>query len=67
MNLSPRSKLAGLAVNDIEQKYDVSVVLLRRDNHQDMHPSADRRLAANDVVAVLGGPEQITRLAADSR
>jgi Trk K+ transport system NAD-binding subunit len=67
MNLSPRSKLAGLAVTDIEQKYDVSVVLLRRDNHQDMHPSADRRLAANDVVAVLGGPEQITRLAADSR
>ena len=67
MDISPRSKLVNVAVSDIEKNYDVSVVLLRHDGEQDMHPAGEKRLAAHDVVAVLGGPEQINRLAQDNR
>ena len=47
----------------VERDYDVSVVLLRRDGVSDYHPAGDNHLAAGDVVAVLGGPEPIGRLA----
>jgi Trk K+ transport system NAD-binding subunit len=67
LNVSPKSKLVNVSVHAIEQTYDVSVVLLRHDGAQDFHPPAAKRLNANDVVAVLGGPEQISRLAQDNR
>jgi len=67
LNVSPRSKLVNLSVNAVEQTYNVSVVLLRHDGAQDFHPPAEKRLAANDVLAVLGGSEQISRLAQDNR
>jgi len=57
------SRLDGLSVGEVERDYDVSVVLLRRDGTSDQHPVADRRFAAGDVVAVLGGPEPIGRVA----
>lgn len=53
------SRLVGLSVGEIEQNYNVSVVLLRRDGQTDYHPAADRRLDGSDLVAVLGGPEQL--------
>jgi len=67
LDISPRSKLANLSVSQVEQNYDVSVVLLRHANGRDLHPAGDKRLAANDLVAVLGGHEQINRLAQDNR
>ncbi|CAG0942449.1 partial Voltage-gated potassium channel Kch, partial [Anaerolineae bacterium] len=47
LNIAAKSKLAALSVNQIEQKYDVSVVLVRHDSQSDMHPAGDVRLAAN--------------------
>lgn len=67
LNIAAKSKLAALSVNQIEQKYDVSVVLVRHDSQSDMHPAGDVRLTANDVLAVLAGAEQINRLAQDNR
>jgi voltage-gated potassium channel len=67
LNVSPKSKLVAVSVHAIEQTYDVSVVLLRHDSEQDFHPPATKRLSANDVLAVLGGPDQISRLAQDNR
>ncbi|MCP5095464.1 MAG: hypothetical protein GY943_07925 [Chloroflexi bacterium] len=61
-DVQPESKLIGVSVSDIEQDYDVSVVLLRKDGESDFHPSGERKLFANDVLAVLGGPEQINGL-----
>ena len=66
MDVAPKSKLAGLSVSQIEQSYDVSVVLLRHANGRDLHPPGDKRIAANDTIAVLGGHEQINRLAQDN-
>ncbi|MCA9867892.1 MAG: NAD-binding protein [Anaerolineae bacterium] len=62
-----RSPLVGQTVGEIEGRYDVSVVLLRRDGASDPHPAAGQVVAARDVVAVLGEPERIARLTAVNR
>jgi Trk K+ transport system NAD-binding subunit len=67
MDLSPRSRLVGLTVAEIEQSYSVSVVLLRYDHTSNFHPAGDRQLGAHDVLAVLGGVDQISRLVNDNR
>ncbi|MBI5304641.1 MAG: NAD-binding protein [Chloroflexi bacterium] len=67
LNIAAKSKLVGMSVGEIEQKYDVSVVLLRHDSVSDLHPAGDKKLNANDVLAVLAGTEQINRLAQDNR
>ncbi len=63
LTIAGHSRLGGCAVGEVERDYDVSVVLLRHDGASDHHPSGDRSIAAGDVVAVLGGPEQIGRIA----
>ena len=67
MDVLPKSKLGGLSVSQIEQQYDVSVVLLSHANGRDLHPAGDKQIAANDTLAVLGGHKQINRLAQDNR
>jgi Trk K+ transport system NAD-binding subunit len=66
LDVSPKSKLVNLSISQVEQHYAVSVVLLRHANGRDLHPAGDKRLAANDTLAVLGGPEQIKRLVQDN-
>jgi Trk K+ transport system NAD-binding subunit len=65
--VQPSSGFDGLSVGEIEQRFQVSVVLLRRDGHTDYHPAADRHLAHKDVVAVLGGPDQLGNITAVNR
>lgn len=67
MELARPSRLIGQSVAEIEQNYHVSVVLLRQNHESDFHPSGERTLANRDILAVLGGPEQISRLADDNR
>ena len=67
MDVLPKSKLVGRSVSQIEQQYDVSVVLLRHANGRDLHPAGDKQVATRDTIAVLGGHEQINRLAQDNR
>jgi Trk K+ transport system NAD-binding subunit len=62
LDVLPATSLVGRALADVEQTYDVSVVLLRRDGESDFHPAGTRTLAGGDVIAVLGGPEQISRI-----
>jgi voltage-gated potassium channel len=61
-DIQPQSKLIGRTVSDIEQDYDVSVVLIRQAGASDFHPAGERTLQANDVIAIFGGFEQISRL-----
>ncbi len=67
LSVSPQSKLANLTVSEIEQNYDVSVVLLGNAGERDFHPAGSRRLAAGATLAVLGGPDQIDRLVKENR
>ncbi|WP_420643669.1 potassium channel family protein [Candidatus Leptofilum sp.] len=62
LKLSGKSGLLDCSVSEIEQNYDVSVVLLREDGRSDFHPAGERTLQPNQVLGVLGGPEQINRL-----
>ena len=66
MNVKAKSKLNNLSVNQIEQNYHVSVVLLARDSQHDLHPAGEKRLNVGDTLAVLGGPDQIHRLVQDN-
>ncbi len=60
------SALAGKTVNEVEQEYNLSVVFIRRDGVSDFHPPASCCLAAQDVVVILGGPNEIRGLAGDN-
>jgi voltage-gated potassium channel len=66
LKIETSSPLIHQTVNEIEQKYDLSVVFIRRNSTSDFHPPADCCLAAQDVIAVLGGPDEIRTLAGDN-
>lgn len=61
-----KSLLKGLSVADIEEGYDVSVVLLRRGEDADMHPAGRRILEEADIIAILGNPDKISLLVHDN-
>lgn len=64
MVIDPTSQIINLSVEEIEQKYDLSVVLLKRNEQgPDYHPHANRKIASNDTIAVFGGSAQISNLA----
>jgi Trk K+ transport system NAD-binding subunit len=67
ITVEPASRLINITVTEVEEKYNLSVVFLRRDSKSDFHPPADCVLTARDVMAVLGGPNQIRTLASDNR
>jgi voltage-gated potassium channel len=67
LQVDPDSILDGKTVGQVEQEYDVSVVLLKHDGGGDMHPPSERSLAAGDTVAVLGGPECINHMVHDNQ
>ena len=64
--VTARSTLSTLTVGEIEQRYDVSVVMVHAADGTDMHPPDTRRLKAGDTVAVFGAPESVNRLAGDN-
>ncbi len=60
LRIRENSALRQLSVARVEKDYDVSVVLLRRDQEIDMHPAGMRILQKNDIVAILGNPSKIS-------
>jgi Trk K+ transport system NAD-binding subunit len=66
MKLKPASKIVGLTIEMVEQKFDVSVVLLRRNHLSDFHPAAHILLQPTDALAVLGGPAEIAQMAQEN-
>jgi len=66
LTISPNSTFVNKTVGFMEDNYNLSIVLVRHDHHSDMHPIDDKLLAADDVIAVLGGPEQLYHLMHDN-
>lgn len=60
MEIGVQSLLATLTVEEVEQKFNVSIVLIR---HQDksllFHPQADHLIKTGDTIAVLGTAKEI--------
>jgi len=67
IKIGEHSGLTGKSVGEIEQGFDLSVVLLKHDSQKDMHPAADTCLADGDTLVVLGEPEHINQLMQDNR
>jgi voltage-gated potassium channel len=67
IKLSEHSGLTGKSVGEIEQGFDLSVVLLKHDSEKDMHPAADTCLADGDTLVVLGAPECINQVMLGNR
>ena len=55
----------GKTFDELEQLYHISVVLLRRKESLEWHPSSFEKIQERDVVGVLGNPEQINILVHD--
>jgi Trk K+ transport system NAD-binding subunit len=62
MDLNPANRLVGKTIGEIERDFEVSVVLWSNQTEKDLHPAASRRLASGDVLAVLGGQEELNDL-----
>ena len=57
------SSLADKLIGQLEQEFEISIVLLRRGSVNDFHPGGDLMVRAGDILAILGSPEEIIRLA----
>lgn len=58
----PVSPLIHMTVQDIEQRFNLSIVLLRRNNESDLHPSANLEILEGDTLAILGGSVEISMI-----
>ncbi|MFN8412972.1 MAG: NAD-binding protein [Anaerolineales bacterium] len=66
LTISPESKYVNKTVGYVEDSYHLNVVVLRHDHKSDMHPTDKSPLHAGDVIAVLGGPQQLHQLLHDN-
>src|SRR5512140_639664 len=66
LTIQPGAEFAGKTVGYVEDNYHCSMVLIRSDHHTEMHPKDSVILKAGDVLALLGGPEQINSLMHDN-
>lgn len=67
LTIPASSKLANKTVGFVEDNYRLNIILLRHDHQSEMHPTDLRPLNAGDTLAVLGGPEQLSRLMQDNQ
>ena len=67
LTIAPSSQLARKTVGYVEDNYHLNIILLRRDHTSEMHPRDTSPLSAGDTLAVLGGPEQLSKLMQDSQ
>ena len=67
LTIPPSSSLDNKTVGYVEDNYHLNIILLRHDHQSEMHPTDKRPLHAGDTLAVLGGPEQLSRLMQDNQ
>jgi Trk K+ transport system NAD-binding subunit len=57
-----KSQLAGLSTGEVEQNYDVSLVLIKRNEETELHPHTDSKIQPHDCIVVLASPLQIKKI-----
>jgi len=67
LTVKPNSEIENKTIGFVEDNYHLNIVLLRHDHQSEMHPTDTRPLHAGDTLAVLGGPEQLSRLMQDNQ
>jgi len=66
VTISNKAPFAVKTIGYIEDNYHLNVVLHRRDGNSEMHPTDNTRIQPGDVIAILGGPEQLNRILHDN-
>ncbi|MFN3491395.1 MAG: potassium channel family protein [Anaerolineales bacterium] len=64
--ISKESALPKKSVGDLENKYKVNIALLRKANETYMPPKYEQIISVNDVLAVIGAPEQLKKILHDN-
>src|SRR5215216_5579899 len=67
LTIPESSILSNKTVGYVEDNYNLNIILLRHDHQSEMHPTDQCPLHAGDTLAVLGGPEQLSRLMQDNQ
>jgi Trk K+ transport system NAD-binding subunit len=65
--VGPRSRLRGVDIHTVEEKFRISVVMLCRDGQRQFHPAGQEVLQPGQTIAILGEPERITQLLHENR
>ncbi len=60
LTVHANARFVGKTINELEDQYRVSVVMINRSQQQQLHPAGDQTILREDVLALLGEPEQIT-------
>jgi len=66
LTISGNAPFANKTIGYIEDNYHLNIVLHRRDGNSEMHPTDNTRIQPGDVIAVLGGPEQLNHVLHDN-
>ena len=66
LTISEDAPFANKTVGYVEDNYHLNIVLLRHDHQSEMHPTDKSPLHVGDVIAMLGGPEQLQTLLFDN-
>ncbi|MBI5944274.1 MAG: NAD-binding protein [Chloroflexi bacterium] len=66
ITVSGDAAFADKSVGYVEDRYHLSIVLIRHDHHSEMHPTDNSPIHAGDTLAVLGGPDELHRLMHDN-
>lgn len=67
LNVAKGSGLANKSVMEIEEQFQVSVILLNHAQKAVQHPPAAMKISCGDELAVFGGPEGINRVIQENR
>ena len=67
IHINDHSALVNKSLGEIEDQFNLSVVLLNHDGISDTHPSAHLSVAAGDTLAILGDPQTINNLVHENK
>lgn len=62
MAVRPRSRLNGMKLGEIEEKFGVSIILLSENGRREFHPSDTEVACGGQTLAIFGKPEDINHL-----
>jgi len=62
LTIAEGSRYVSMTVGEMEEHYNMSIVLLCRNHTSDLHPDPKIQLTSGDSLAVLGGPMEIALL-----
>jgi len=66
ITISREAPFAAKTIGYVEDTYHLNIVLHRRNGSSEMHPTDKMQLQVGDVLAILGGPEQLNRILQDN-